>query len=322
MKRFFTTFILSVLLIGTLPSVAHAQQVLVPGGNVIGLHLEDDTVTVAAFDQDLGGAAREAGLEIGDRVLEIQGQAVDSAEDIRDALQKNPDQVSLTVARGSKVKTLNIKPQMAKTGPKLGIFLRQGVSGIGTVTWYDPDSHRFGTLGHGVSSRQGMLIRMTEGTVYNAEVSSVVPGKKGKPGLLKGSANADSPSGSLYRNTPQGVFGKTKQDLLGQPLPTAVFSQLHTGDATIRSTVSGKVPQEYSVEILKIYPENREDCRNFLLQVTDPRLLSATGGIVQGMSGSPVIQDGRIVGAVTHVLVNDPTVGYGIFIENMLKAAA
>ena len=128
--------------------------------------------------------------------------------------------------------------------------------------------------------------------------------------------------GELFRNTPQGVFGKSSQGWQGEPLPIGEFSQVHTGPAAIRSTVSGTEPGEYSVEILKIYPQDRPDSRNFLLKVTDPALLSTTGGIIQGMSGSPILQDGRIIGAVTHVMVSDPTTGYGIFIGNMLDAAA
>jgi stage IV sporulation protein B len=128
--------------------------------------------------------------------------------------------------------------------------------------------------------------------------------------------------GEIQKNTPQGVFGRSKNGILGEKLPVAAFEDVHLGHATIRSTVSGDDIGEYSVEILKIYPRDRSDCRNFLIKVTDPALLKATGGIVQGMSGSPIIQDGKLVGAVTHVLVNDPTRGYGIFIENMLTAAS
>ena len=322
MKRILNNVIFILLLAAVLPTAVSAQQVLIPVGQVIGLHIKDDTVTVAAFDDTLGAAAREAGLEIGDQLVEIQGQAIDSSEDIRDVLELYPEEVSLTIARGGKRKTLHLKPQADPAGPRLGVYLRQGISGIGTVTWYDPDSGRFGTLGHGVSSRHGMLVKLTEGSIYAAEVAAVVPGKAGQPGLLKGNALSEQEIGRLYRNTPQGVFGKARTSFKGQVLPVASFEEVHTGKASIRSTISGTEPQEYDVEILKIYPVDRQDCRNFLLKVTDPRLLTATGGIVQGMSGSPIIQDGRLIGAVTHVMVSDPTTGYGIFIGNMLEAAA
>ena len=127
--------------------------------------------------------------------------------------------------------------------------------------------------------------------------------------------------GTLTENTGQGVFGTAEEGWTGQALPVADFSEIHTGDAVIRSTVAGSAVREYSVEVLKIYPKTTDTSRNLLLKVTDPALLEATGGIVQGMSGSPIIQDGKLIGAVTHVLVNDPQRGYGIFIENMLEAA-
>ena len=162
---------------------------------------------------------------------------------------------------------------------------------------------------------------MTGGSAYDAFVESVKRGKAGAPGQLRGCADSPQECGELLKNTPQGVFGKTAQSWEGAPVPVAAYEEVTPGPATIRATVQAGEPQDYSAEILKIYPRDRSDGRNLLLKVTDPRLLEATGGIVQGMSGSPIIQDGKLVGAVTHVLVNDPTAGYGIFIENMLDAA-
>ena len=320
MKRIFLVMVLTVMLLAALPLSGFAQQLLVPVGDAIGLHVQDGTVTIVAFDDLLGEAAIEAGLEVGDQLLEIQGRPIRQASDVRDALQEYPEEISLTVSRGSRRRTIHMVPAAGDSGPRLGVFLRQGVSGIGTVTWYDPDTGRFGALGHGVSGPQGMLAAMVEGNIFNAEIDSIVPGKSGHPGHLKG--NADVQIGALYRNTPQGVFGKNRQGWKGEPLPAADFEEIHTGEATIRSTIDSGEPREYCVEILKIYPMERQDCRNFLLKVTDPELLASTGGIVQGMSGSPILQDGRIIGAVTHVMVADPTTGYGIFIGNMLDAAA
>ena len=176
-------------------------------------------------------------------------------------------------------------------------------------------------MGHGVNDSKGHLAALKTGSAFPAEIISVKKGTCGNPGQLKGDAQALSVCGTLLRNTPQGVFGISTQGWRGEPLPVADYEEVVAGPASIRSTVAGNAVQEYSVEILKIYPEDKPDGRNFLLKVTDPALLSATGGIVQGMSGSPIIQDGKLVGAVTHVLVNDPTRGYGIFIENMLDAA-
>ena len=321
MKRLANAAASAILLLTLLPLGSRAAELLIPGGEVIGLRLRQDSVTVAAYDESLGAFAREAGLRIGDEIVTIDGHAICCPEDVRCALDRCAGAAQLTVVREGKTQELKIAPKVTPEGPRLGIYLRQGIAGIGTVTFYDPETHRFGSLGHGVGDSRGTLLEMTEGTAYEAEVESVVKGKSGQPGQLKGSAEPMEVCGTLQRNTPQGVFGISEEGWLGEPLPVAAFSEIRTGPATIRSTVRGDDVQEYSVEILKIYPQDRRDHRNFLLKVTDPALLAATGGIVQGMSGSPIIQDGKLVGAVTHVLVNDPTRGYGIFIENMLDAA-
>lgn len=321
MKRILNSIVLAMILLLTLPTTARAAELLIPVGKIIGLQLSDDTVTVAAFDDSLGGNAREAGLRIGDEIVKIDGRQIDCAEDVRSILKRCDDSVELTVRRNGKVNTLRLCPQQSDDGPRLGVYLRQGIAGIGTVTWYDPETGKFGTLGHGVSDAKGSLLKMTSGTAFDAQILSVKKGKCGDPGQLKGNAEAMDVCGQLLRNTPQGVFGTSKQGWPGEPLPVASYEDVCTGPATIRSTVEGSTTREYSVEILKIYPQDRSDNRNFLIKVTDPQLLAATGGIVQGMSGSPLIQDGKIIGAVTHVLVNDPTMGYGIFIENMLDAA-
>ena len=295
---------------------------LIPVGQVVGLELRNDSVSIAAFDDTLGDTARKAGLQIGDEILDIDGKTVDNAADVRQALTHSDGQIRLRVLRKEKEHRLQLTPQITPSGPRMGVYLRQGVTGIGTVTFYDPASGRIGTLGHSVNDSKGDPVTMSGGTVYAASVLSVKRGKCGEPGQLRGGVDSGDALGNIEKNTPQGVFGTVEAGFTGDTLETAHRSQVHTGAATIRSTVTGGSPQEYSVEILKIYPGNRPEGRNMLLKVTDPTLLNTTGGIVQGMSGSPIIQDGKLVGAVTHVLVNDPTAGYGIFIENMLDAAA
>ena len=321
MKRFFRAIVCAAALLSLLPLPARAAELLIPVGQIIGLQLGSDTITVVAYDDVLGNAARSAGLKIGDEIVTIGETAIDCAEDVRAALNQSSGPVELTVRRGDKLSNVSLTPQQTADGPRLGVYLRQGIAGIGTVTFYDPETGVFGTLGHGVSDSKGTLLNMTQGHAYEASIQSVKKGKSGEPGQLKGSA-CDSAFGTLLRNTPQGVFGVTRQGWKGQPIPVASYKDIRTGEAAIRCTVSGGEAQEYSVNILKIYPQTRPDGRNFLIKVTDPDLLAATGGIVQGMSGSPIIQDGKLIGAVTHVLVNDPTAGYGIFIENMLDAAA
>lgn len=320
MKRLGIAIAVTILM--CIPFMASAEPLLVPVGQTIGLQLKDNTVTIAAFDDLLGQQARNAGLRIGDRITRVNGKAVHNSEEIRTILESTGEETTLTVLRGSKELELRFRPSSTPQGKKLGVYLKQGISGIGTVTWYNPTTGQFGALGHGVNDSGGVLLKMAQGSTFPAAVHAVTKGKCGHPGQLKGNCDGSDICGELTRNTPQGVFGKSRQGWLGEPIPTASSEQVHTGQASIRSTVCGCQTRDYAVEILKVYPASRTDGRNLLLKITDPALLEATGGIVQGMSGSPIIQDGRLVGAVTHVLVNDPTMGYGIYIENMLNAAA
>ncbi len=285
MRRKICSIVFSAVLFALLPVQAWAAELLIPVGEIIGLQLCDSTVTVAAYDDALGQSAKDAGLKIGDEIVEIDGAAIACAEDVRTALSGGGE-VELTVRRGSKLNTLYLTPEQTEDGPRLGVYLRQGIAGIGTVTFYDPDTGIFGTLGHGVSNAKGTLLQMTRGFAYDAQILSVKKGKSGDPGQLKGCTYAVSAFGTLLRNTPQGVFGITKLGWSGQRVPVADYAEIHTGAAAIRSTVNGHNSQEYSVEILKIYPEDRADGRNFLIKITDPALLSATGGIVQGMGVS------------------------------------
>ncbi len=318
MKRIFI-WIGAAMLFLALPLNCQALE-LIPVGKLVGLQLYDDTVTVAAFDEKTGRAAQDAGLKIGDRILSVNGNPITQASDVAQGLNAKKI-ANIEIQRGSRRKTLAVPLEQTPEGPRLGIYLRQGIAGVGTVTWLDPETGLFGCLGHGVSDSGGTLLRLTGGNVYGASVERIVKGKAGNPGQLRGRSDPEALWGNLTANTPQGVFGNIVVPYSGTPIPTAEFEEVQTGSASIRSTVQGSSPQEYSVEILKIYPQDRPDGRNFLLKVTDPKLLETTGGIVQGMSGSPLLQNGKIIGAVTHVLVNDPTTGYGIFIENMLEAA-
>jgi len=321
MKRYAIRFVFGLCSLFLFAVTVFAADMLVPVGQVIGLELHHDTVTVVAFDDSLH-AGRDAGLQIGDEIRRIDGCAIESAEDVRRALNSSDGSVDMIVSRGGKERQLHMEPQITAEGPKLGVFLRQGITGIGTVTWYDPETGSFATLGHAVNDSKGKLLDMSRGSAYPARVVSVQKGASGAPGQLKGALNTDVLLGQLTGNTGCGVFGKASGHWEGEAIPVAESGAVKQGSATIRSTVSDGAPRDYSVEIVKVYPKSRADGRNMLLKVTDPDLIAATGGIVQGMSGSPIIQDGKLVGAVTHVLVNDPTTGYGIFIENMLEAAA
>ena len=322
MKILTKTMAVAMLLISLLPGQVLGAEVLVPVGQVVGLELRDHAETVAAFDETLGAKAKEAGVRVGDRILRLDGQPVGSAEDVRRILSRSDGTVEAVLVREGKEIKVTLEPEPTSAGPKLGLFLRQGITGVGTVTWYDPATGKFGTLGHGVNNSSGTLLTLEEGSAYYARVMAVKKGVPGEPGQLMGALESRTPAGKLTANTQLGVFGVSETGWSGQTVAVAEPEEVKTGKAVILSTVSGNEVREYSVEIVKIYSKAKGTGKNLLLKVTDPALLEATGGIVQGMSGSPIIQDGKLVGAVTHVLVNDPTRGYGIFIENMLDAAA
>lgn len=321
MKNLFRRIAGLALCIYLLAGTAYAKE-LVPVGQVVGLELQDRQVVVAGFDETRGQAAKAAGLLSGDIIKRIGDTSITCAEDVRKALHGSSGRVAVQISRDGKLKEIEITPYSTEDGPKLGVYLRQGITGIGTVTWYDPDTQSFGTLGHGVNDTGGNLLPMVQGWAYRAKVMTVKKGKIGEPGQLYGTVLSPEPIGTLRSNTPLGVFGTCQDGWEGQAVEVAAASEIKTGDAVIRSTVSGDTVREYSVKILKIYPKGKGGGRNLLIKVTDPALLEITGGIVQGMSGSPILQNGKLIGAVTHVLVNDPTTGYGIFIENMLNAAA
>ena len=320
MKRIANRLLIFLMLVLVLASPVLAAESLIPGGQLIGLELRSNAITVSAFDQTLS-AARDAGLKVGDELRSIDGRAITSPADIRDALNRSDGDVDVVVCREGREISIRVEPNVTSDGPRLGVCLRQGITGIGTITFYDPDTGAFGTLGHGVSDAAGALMSMTEGCAYPAAIDSIDRGRIGAPGQIRGILSEEAQTGTISKNTPQGVFGTLQAVPDAEAIPVAAPGEISVGPATIRSTVAGDCAREYSVEIVKIYPDSTADGRNLLLKVTDPALLQTTGGIIQGMSGSPIIQNGKLVGAVTHVLVNDPTRGYGIFIENMLEAA-
>ena len=289
-------------------------DMLIPGGCTVGIKLHTKGLMVTGFEE--ASPAEKAGLKKGDIILEVDGQTVHTAENLREEIETEP--LVLTVLRNGRKAEFSVTP----AEKQIGAHIRDTIAGIGTVTYYDPISGAFGALGHGVNDvNSSQLIPVDEGVLIRSSVVQIVRGKHGTPGELKGQFDLKSVMGTVERNCPFGIFGAMSVPLSKKPLPVASSEEVKEGRATILSNVSGDAVKAYTVEIQKIYPTAQDTGRNLLLKVTDKDLLAATGGIVQGMSGSPIIQDGKLVGAVTHVLVNDPTRGYGIFIENMLDAA-
>ena len=254
MKTLLKRVLSAMLCLWLLPFHAYGVQELAPVGLVVGLELRDGSVAVASFDEELGAQCKRAGMQIGDVIKSIDGIAIRTADDVRKAMAQSDGTVDIQVDRNGKSETVRVTPQITSEGPKLGLYLRQGVTGIGTVTWYDADTGKFGTLGHGVNNSGGKLLQMTDGNAYDARVITVRKGKAGAPGQLMGAVERREPVGELKKNTAQGVFGVSEDGWDAEAIPVADASEIKTGKATILSTVSGGTPQEYSVEILKIYP--------------------------------------------------------------------
>ena len=303
---------------------------LVPLGQAVGIKLFSDGVLVVGLstvDTAAGPAApgKTCGLRMGDRITHINGQKVNTIEEVQAILEQERDgDLTLQVVREDQNLQLTTRGVETASGQyQLGVWLRDSMAGIGTMTFYDPDSGVFAALGHGINDVDtAQLMPLESGSVMEAEVDQVQKGEKGQPGQLQGIFNLEEDLGVLYANTDRGIFGRMEEDALTEgtePIPVAQAKEVSVGSAVILSTISGDNVEEYTVEIKEIHEKG--GTRNLVLEVTDPRLLETTGGIVQGMSGSPILQNGKLVGAVTHVLVNDPTKGYGILIENMLDAA-
>ena len=321
--------LLVLALIAVTPLRAQAADTLIPMGCAVGIELETDGVMVAGFSEvqtEYGARspAAEAGVMAGDVITAVGERRTRSAAELLSALSAlDGTEIGLTVRRGGQEVMLSVTPAKNSEGRwQLGLWLRDSVSGIGTVTYYDPASGAFGALGHGINDMEsGKLLPLDGGSITGASVVDVVKGAPGAPGELCGQPDHGRVLGELERNTGCGVFGTAEFDVSGTPVPIASEEEVRLGPASILATVDGETVEEYQVEISRIYRQPAEH-RFLMLTVTDPRLLALTGGIVQGMSGSPILQDGKLVGAVTHVLLSDATRGYGISIREMLDAAA
>lgn len=332
-KRFISgLFLLTFFAFGaTTGFAAYDNKYLIPMGNAIGIKLQSEGVMVVGVPDILGDGkstspARNAGLSVGDIITQVGTQHVSTIADLKSAIDKmDGSPVGVTVTRGQSVLQLKLTPHKTDDGHcELGLWMRDDISGIGTLTFYDPETGNFGALGHSVNDNEtGVIIPLRTGSVMRTFVTDVIQGQAGMPGQLHGTFNNEQVLGSLTKNSSSGIFGTmVKNDLMAgkTALQVADFSEIKTGPATILSNVAGTDVKEYKVEITRIYTGAEAVGRSMMISITDPQLISQTGGIVQGMSGSPILQNGKIIGAVTHVLINDPTRGYGVSIEKMLDS--
>lgn len=265
--------------------------------------------------------ARDAEISVGDVIVAFGGMEISSASDIDEALAVTfGKEATLTVYRGGEKLEKNILPVKDRVGGKyrLGVLVRDSVSGIGTVTYIRSDNRRFGALGHAVAMQDGSLMKVAQGDIFRCSIVDVVKGERGKAGELKGLFMSGDRIAEADKNCSEGIFGNFSENFAMENLiKTEISTDVVPGKASIFTTIDGVAPKEYSIGIVKVDAHNRQN-KNFVIKITDPELLSNTGGIVQGMSGSPIVQNGKLIGAVTHVFLNDPTRGYGISIANMI----
>lgn len=304
---------------------------VIPLGKAVGIKLFSDGVLVVGLspvetEEGATYPGRDCGLKAGDVITHINGGEVDTIEEVQALVAQSEDEpLTIQAVRGQRQLQLTAAAVENSQGVwQLGVWLRDSMAGIGTMTFYDPDSGVFGALGHGINDVDtAMLMPLESGSIMPASVSEVKKGSSGAPGELHGQFDLTRDLGTLYANTNLGIFGQMPRQTVGnavEPVEVARRDQVVTGPATILTNIRGDEVEEFSIQITHLYPEG-DGTRSLMVEVTDPNLLAATGGIVQGMSGSPILQNGRLVGAVTHVLVNDSSRGYGILAENMLRQA-
>jgi stage IV sporulation protein B len=307
---------------------------VVPGGQPIGVKLFTEGILVVGFSdvETLQGKKQSpsavSGIEIGDSIVEINGNKINDIKQLSEIVNKNGDKtLIIKINRKNKLMDVEVKPVETKNKNeyKIGLWVRDSTAGVGTLTFYDSSSGKFGALGHPINDIDtGILLPVRDGKVYNAKIISVEQGVKGKPGELRGIFSDEDELGSLNKNTFTGIYGKINNNIKNEnnkAIPIARQGNIKEGPAKILACVDGSGTKEYDIYIEKLTQQSKPNSKSMIIRVTDPELIAKTGGIVQGMSGSPIIQDGKLVGAVTHVFVNRPDMGYGIYIEWMLKEA-
>lgn len=307
------------------------NTVVIPGGEAIGLRLYTSGVLVVGMSEIVGtdnksySPYKDSGLQEGDMIVKIDDKAITCTSDLITKVNEcNGNSVEITYVRDGNNYITEIKPTKTEENEyKLGLWVRDAAAGVGTITYYDPESQMFGALGHGILDIDtDQLIDIAKGEVITSKILSIVKGEKGKPGEVQGSIDNGKVIGEVYKNTNFGIYGKlTDVSLIegGKTLEVMPRDEVKLGKATIICTLDNNKREEYEIEIEKLYTSTNRNNKNMIIKVTDERLLEKTGGIIQGMSGSPILQDGKFVGAVTHVMVNNPEKGYGIFADTMLK---
>lgn len=304
---------------------------LIPGGHSIGVYLKTPGVMVVGFSEvetkeGEENPARKADLKEGDLILKVNDFPVSHEFELKNLINHFGGQkITLTLRRGENIIKKEITPvySFEEKRWRIGIFIRDNIAGLGTLSFYNPQDKTFGALGHTILDPDtGKIFPVNQGKVLAAKIQAIYPSRRGRPGEKIGTFLGKNVVGAVYLNNRFGVFGKASKDIVNpyfkKPLPLALNDEVKPGPAEIYTVLKGEKIEKFTIYIEKVRP-NQKDGRNLIIRIKDPRLLKITGGIVQGMSGSPIVKDGKFVGVVTHVFLSDSSKGYGILIENMLK---
>ncbi len=321
----------SILLILTVSLLLPTQilaysEYIIAGGENIGIELNSKgIIIVGTYEVDGKNPAEEANLHIGDIITSINNSKVATIEEMLTEIDKLNDvsSVSVNYLRGSKTYSTTLKLiKDSNDVYKTGLYVKDSITGVGTLSFIDPNTKLYGALGHEIIEKStGQKLEIKDGKIYNSTVTSITPSDDGKPGEKNARYDSSIVYGDVKENTSSGIFGRYTDTLPDKKLyKVAEPSQIKTGSAKIFTVLSGEEVKEYDINIISVSKEYKET-KNILFEITDSELLEKTGGIVQGMSGSPIIQGEYIIGAVTHVVVDNPKRGYGIFIVNMLEEA-
>ena len=267
------------------------------------------------------------GIKEGDTIVKIDEKLINSTEDLIETVNNSQGRdIKVQYIHQEETKECSISPvKTSNSQYKLGLWVRDSAAGVGTVSFYEPTSKTFGALGHGITDIDtNELINIASGEFVTTRILNITKGESGNPGKIQGTVENQTNIGKIYKNSKFGIYGKVDNISslnidTSKEMEVALREEIKTGKATILCSLDNQQPQEYEIEIEKINKENNYDNKSMQIKITDQKLLEKTGGIIQGMSGSPVIQNGKFVGAVTHVLVNDPTKGYAVFGDIMLK---
>lgn len=310
-----------------------SRTTVIPVGNIAGVKLYTNGVLVVGMSEIEGEDSKtykpyeNTGIEEGDTIIKINDNLISSTDDLIEKVNMSKgEKVEIEYIHDEETKECSITPvKTNKEEYKLGLWVRDSAAGVGTVTFYEPSTQSFGALGHGITDIDtGDLLNIASGEFVTAQVLNIKKGENGNPGKIQGTVEEQKTIGDITKNTEFGIYGKI-QDLSSLNIDTskemevAMREEIELGKATILCSLDNQTVKEYEIEITKIYRDNNYNNKSMEIKVTDKNLIEKTGGIIQGMSGSPIVQNGKFVGAVTHVLVNSSTEGYAIFGDLMLK---